>query len=225
MHFSRTFFRTAAVCSIASALTTLLLIFLPRLVARPSGFDERMALYANPAYALRSWTYLVHPFLVLVAAWGVVAKRHRRSTGAVTTGFLFFVLWAFTEAAQQALTVVAFDRTWRASYAAADEAARAVIRTQVATYDALWDAMYFLVLIGFLLANILYGVATWRGRGLERVVSTLYFAAAGLTLALLSGELSGPELPPTVEFWLYPALQPLARTLIGVWLWRGDNDT
>jgi hypothetical protein len=40
--FSRIFFRAAAVCSFLSAITTLLLIFLPRLYTPVVSFDDRI---------------------------------------------------------------------------------------------------------------------------------------------------------------------------------------
>src|SRR5688572_20796655 len=64
MHFGPNFYRTAAICSIVSALTTLGLIFLPYLWLPVEGFDGRMNRINEPAYVLRSWIYLVHPFLV-----------------------------------------------------------------------------------------------------------------------------------------------------------------
>ena len=85
--------------------------------------------------------------------------------------------------------------------------------------------MFLLLLLGFLVGNVLYGISTLYGRGLTRTISWLYFAAAFLTLTILSGELRGPTLPDTISEWLYPLLQPAARFLIGVWLWRvSDTD-
>ncbi len=64
------------------------------------------------------------------------------------------------------------------------------------------------------MGNVFLGAAVWRSRGLARVVAVLFFCAAGLTLFNLSGEFSGPVLPPGLDTWLYPALQPPARLLI-----------
>lgn len=223
MTFSRRFYRAAAVCSAISAVTTLLLIFLPRVYGPVQGFEARMAVVDHPAYALRSWVYLFHPLLVLVAALGVAAARRRIAGGAAAVGFLGFLLWAFTEAAQQALTLATFDR-WRAAYSTMDETARALLPAQIATYDALWDAMYFLLLIGFFFGNALLGAAMWKGRGLTRLVALFLFGAALLTAFNFSGEVQGPVLPQPLGFWVYPALQPLGRLLIGVWLWRVEGD-
>lgn len=223
MTFSRRFYKTAAICSALSVITTLMLIFLPRVYGPVQGFEARMAVVGHPAYVLRSWVYLFHPLLVLTAALGIAAARRRVASGPAVLGFLGFLFWSFTEAAQQALTLRTLDQ-WRAAWPTADEGTRALLQTQIATYDALWDAMYFLLLIGFFLGNTLLGIATWRGRGLTRVVSLFLFAAALLTLTLLSGELKGPVLPDPLGFWVYPALQPLGRLLIAVWLWKAADE-
>ena len=223
MRLSRRFYRAAAICSAVSAATTLMLIFLPRIYGPVQTFDDRIAAVHHPAYILRSWAYLAHPFLVLVAALGVAAARRRVAAGAVVVGFLGFLLWAFTEAGQQALTLTTFDR-WRRAYPAADEALKAQLRSQITVYDGLWDAMYVLLLLGFLAGNVFLAVAVWKSRGLGRAVGVFYLAAAGLTFFNLSGELGGPVLPPPLDAWLYPTLQPLARLLIALLLWRTPDD-
>ena len=80
--------------------------------------------------------------------------------------------------------------------------------------------MYFLLLIGFTIGNTSLGVVLVRGRGLTRVVGCFFFAAVALTLTYMGRELGLPPVPDVLETWAYPAIQPLARTLIGVWLWR-----
>jgi hypothetical protein len=161
--FSTRFYRGAAIASLLSALTTLGLIFLPRFYPPVPDFDARMALGSNTAYVLRSWIYLVHPFLVFTAALAVAARCRLRAGGAASLGLAGFALWAGTEAAQQALTKVALDRTWRAAWPTADGPARAVIRDHVALYDVAWDAMYLLLLLGFLAGNLFLGAAVARG--------------------------------------------------------------
>jgi hypothetical protein len=224
MSFSRNFYRATAVCSFISAATTLLLIFPPKFYGPLTSLELRIEVVEHPLYQLRAWAYLLHPFMVMAAALGVAAALRRTAAGVVVPGLLGFLLWGFTEAAQQTLTVTAFHR-WAGAYRTADMAARETLRTQIAVYDALWDSMFLLLPFGFLVANVLYGIATLRGRGLTRTISWLYFAAAFLTLTIISAELRGPTLPDVVSAWLYPLLQPAARFLIGVWLWRvSDTD-
>jgi hypothetical protein len=58
-----------------------------------------------------------------------------------------------------------------------------------------------------------------RAKQFTRIVGLFFFAACALTLALFAGELGFP-LPEPLASWSYPAIQPLGRALIGVWLWR-----
>jgi hypothetical protein len=220
MHFSRTFYRGAAVCSLISAITTLGLIFLPKLYQPVPGFEQRMALIRNPAYVLRSWVYLIHPFLVVTVALAVAARCRFRAAGAASLGFLGFGLWGATEASQQTLTLVALDRTWRAAWATANEAERHLIRAHVATYDALWDSLYLLILIAFFAGSVFLAIATWAHPGMARWVSIAYVGGAVVTLLILVPEVGGPGLPAGSTEWLYPAIQPAGRALTGVWLWR-----
>jgi hypothetical protein len=218
MNFPPAFYRTAAVCSLLSAVTTLLLIFLPELYAPAEGFEGRMQRVTDPAYVLRSWVYLLHPFLVLTAALGVAVRIRAMHPALALAGVLGFVLWAFTEAGQQTLTLFAFDR-WRAAWLAGDEAVRAHMPASVAIYDGLWDGMYFLLLLGFMIGNAALGVALVRAGGLARIVGAFLLGAFVLTFTIVANELRWFALPEPLASWSYPAIQPLGRALIGVWLW------
>ena len=218
MTISPSFYRVAAGCSIASALTTLGLIFLPAFYAPGEGFDARMARVDDPAYQLRSWIYLLHPFLVLTAALGVALLLRSRSAILALIGFLGFLLWAFTEAGQQTLTLFAFD-PWREAYATADAATREAIRLRTDVYDGIWNGMYVLLLIGFAIGNVCFGSAMVRAKDFTRIVGLFFLAGFALTLTNFAGEF-GFALPPPLDSWSYPAIQPLGRVLTGVWLWR-----
>jgi hypothetical protein len=224
MRFSPSFYRFAAICSFASAITTLGLIFLPGMLAPADDFAARMARVNDPVYQLYAWVYLAHPFLVVAAALGVSMRLRREAASLVIPGLLAFVLWGATEAGQQALTVMAFN-PWRLAWLAGDPVVRATMELRAAMYDGVWNAMYFLLLIGFCIANSLYAVALWRRPGLSRVVGAFYAAAAALTLQIIIVEVGGGQLlPEAIEFWVYPLIQPLARTLIGVWLWTHRDE-
>ena len=149
----------------------------------------------------------------------------RECPSLVIPGLLAFALWGATEAGQQALTLFAFN-PWRLAWLAGDTAVRATMEVRTAMYDGVWNAMYFLLVVGFFIGNSLFAVALWRRRGLSRVVAGFYAAAAALTLQIIIVEVGGRQLlPDAVNFWVYPLIQPLARTLIGVWLWtRRDED-
>jgi hypothetical protein len=156
---------------------------------------------------------------VLAGALAVAVRATSRSSGAAVFGFVCFMLWAFLEAAQQGLTLVAFDRLWRPAFLAGDAVQREAIATQVATYDALWDSLFFVLVIGIALGSLLYGLILVRGAGLERVVGVLYLVIAAWSFYGTAVDWGAPRLPALLDDWLYPVVQPVARALIGVWLW------
>jgi hypothetical protein len=219
MNIDTRFLRLAAVSAFASAVTTSLLIFLPELFAPATGFEARMARVQETAYTLRAWTYLLHPFLVFTASLGMALVLGRHAPMRALAGILGFMLWAFTEVGQQTFTLFAFDR-WRVAWEGADEATRAAIRVNTVMYDGIWDGMYVLLLIGFAIGNACLGCAMIVDAGLARVVGGFMLAACALTLALLLGEIGIKVLPDSWLHWAYPAIQPLGRALMGVWLWR-----
>ncbi len=224
MKLAPSFYRSVAVCSILSAITTLGLIFLPEFYQPAEGFEGRMRRVDDPAYVLRSWVYLIHPFITFAAGLGVALRIRALRPVATIIGVAGFALWACNEAVQQTMTLFAFDK-WRAAYFAADEATRAIIRTNVAVYDGLWDAFYFLLLIGFSIGNLALGIGLMRaGRGVTRIVGFFFLAAVAITLPIITGELQWGTLPEPFASWSYPAIQPLGRTLIGLWLWSAAQE-
>ena len=219
MNMDPRFFRIAAMASLLSAVTTLLLIFLPDLFAPATDFEARMARVHEGAYVLRSWVYLLHPFAVFTAALGVALATWKRAPVLAIAGLAGFALWAFNEAGQQTMTLFAFDR-WRAAWDTADETLRAAIRVNTLMYDGIWDGMYMLLLIGFAIGNACLGTALLTGEGLARIVGAFMLAACALTVLLFLGQIGIAPLPDAALDWAYPAIQPLGRALMGVWLWR-----
>lgn len=215
------FFRTAGAASILSAITTLVLIFAPDFYSTlPDGIEGRMQRVADPAYQVRAWTYFVHPFLVFTACLGVATALRQKAPALAVAGILAFGLWATTEAAQQALTLFAFD-DWRRAWLAGDTAVRGTIAVRVAVYDGLWEAAYSLLLFAIILGSAFFAAALLRIRdNLSRVVSGFFALAALQSIIIQSNELGGPVLPEAIGAWIYPATQPLARILTGLWLFR-----
>lgn len=223
--FSPAFYRVAALASLLSAITTLGLIYLPEFWAPGTGFEARMARVADPAYQLRAHVYLLHPFLTFTAALAVASALYaRRQPALAVCGLLGFGVWATTEAGQQTWTLFAFDR-WRLAYLAGDATVREQMALLTRLHDGVWDAMYVLILIAFAIGNGLYAAALLRARGFDRWLGGFYLAACALTLSLLVVEFGGPALPSPLADWSYPAIQPLGRTLIAVWLWRLSRRT
>lgn len=217
----RPFLRTSAVAAGASAFTTLGLIFLSRWftpVTDPVLAVERAN---DPVYLLRLVVGLVHPALVLTAVGGVALLRRRVRPGASLAGLVFMTVWATTEAVQQSLLLVAGHWTWRAALATATDGA---VRDRMAAYlvalDGASDALFLVILGAFVVGNVALAIAVWDRSALGRVVAVGFALAAGLGVVSGLTAFGGGLLPAPVMAVLYPLLQPPARFLTGVWLWR-----
>ena len=216
-----TFYRAAAVASIISAVTTVILIFAPQFYAAvPDGLPGRVHRVVDPAYQMRAWTYLLHPFVAGFAAVAVAIAIRRVAPVLALVAALGFLLWAFTEAAQQCLTLFAFD-DWRRAWLVGDPIVRETMELRIAIYDGVWEAAYSLLLFGIIIGSAALAAALLRmSDGLSRAVGGLFVLASLQSILLQSAELGGPALPDSLAYWIYPATQPLARLLIGLWLLR-----
>jgi hypothetical protein len=212
--------RFAAICTGLSAITTFLLWWLPRQVPPPQDFAQAVALHANPYHLARLWVNFVHIFLALAGYAAAAALWMRRMPGLAVAGFLCFFGWGLTELLGVSANLFAVNGTWRAQYAAADPALQQILRTQITGFAAVWHAMFFLLLVFFLLGTLSLGLAAWRGRGLERAVGVLLLLAVPLTLVIMLGGYTNISTFSAFVGWVYPVLQPISRATLAVWLWQ-----
>jgi hypothetical protein len=214
------FLRVAAACWAVSALTTLGLIFLPYFYLPLDGADPARRLL-DPIYMTRVGVALVHPLIVLVGVLGVVAARLAVAPGWAVAGGVFFLVWAAVEAVQQALTLVTLNWTWRAEYLhAADPIARERLGAWITAFDGISDGLFFVLLIAFVIANLFFALAVWDRPLVQRLVAIGFLVAAGLGVISALTSFGAGVLPDAVMAVLYPLLQPPARLLTGVWIWR-----
>ncbi|MEM8817688.1 MAG: hypothetical protein AAGE85_17855 [Pseudomonadota bacterium] len=205
--------------AIATAVSTLLLWYLPRTYTVEPGFEGVVALHAEPAYMARLWVNYLHVFLALFA-YGVVAWVLRREApAAAAIGFVAFLMWCLAEAVGISINIWAVNETWRAAYAAADADTEPLIRASLHTFSGVWDGVFFVVLTTFLVGTTSFGAALWRGPVVQKTLSILFFLAAPLTVVIMLDGYFGASLSQWVS-WSYPVLQPLSRGLMGFWLIR-----
>lgn len=212
--------KCAALFAGLSAVTTLLLWLLPRLYPAPGGVDEAVALHANPFYMARLWVNFVHIFFALVAYGASAWLLSRRSLALAWGGMLSFVLWGFTELLGVTVNLFAVNGTWRAGYATATPELQQQLRANIAAFGTVWDAMFFLLLVAFLIGTACYGLAAIRGAGIERLVGWLFLLAVPLTVAIMLGGYTRLTALNVLVDWTYPVLQPVSRVVLAGWLWR-----
>jgi hypothetical protein len=207
------------VCALLSALTTFGVHLLPLLVLPVAAFDDQIALSVNPAYIFRLWWVIAHILLVLFSMWGAGALKMRSAPGATGFGLFGFLLFGLAELFRTSLALNAVN-AWRSAYAAAsDESARAILKALLTAWPRVGTALFFLMILGFFFGNLCFGLATWKGRGLEKAVSFALLAWAGISACVLAAEFGGVAWLEPPE-WLSITWQPAVRALVAVWLWR-----
>lgn len=203
--------------AIVTAVTTILLWYLPRTYSVEPGPDGPIGLHAEPAYMARLWINYVHVFLALLA-YGVVAATVRRTAPtAAAIGFVAFLIWCVAEAIGVSINLWAVNETWRAGLAGAEPATEQLIRASLHTAAGIWDGIFFVVLTAFLIGTVSYGIALASGTALRRLLGALFLLAGPLTLIIMLDGYFGASLSRWVS-WSYPILQPVSRAVMGVWL-------
>lgn len=217
-------FKFAALCAALSAVTTFLLWLLPRLYTPAANFDAAIALRSNPLYLGRLWVNFLHVFLAWTAYAAAASLLRRRSGALAGGGLAAFSLWGATELLGVTTIIFAVNGTWRSAFATASPEIQQQLRLQITGFQAVWDAMFFLLLVAFLLGTLCFGLAALRGDRLERALGWLFLLAAPLTIAIMLGNYTRFTALDPVADWSYPFLQPISRALLSVWLWRGARN-
>lgn len=219
--------KLAAVCAVIGAITTLVLVLIKTPPART--FDEKVMLYENASYIGKLWIFFFHPQLNLIAALGVTALLYKRKPEYVFPGLLFIGIWAITESAQHAFLIDAVNQYWREGYhTETDESIKLAYYNNLIGAEAIGDSMYFLLLYAYGIGSSFMGMALLTENLKENrlaIIPGLGFIFFGVLSIVAFIDYYGKvgALDPAVNFsfkWIYPFFQPVARGMLGVWLWK-----
>ena len=222
MPVTKSFIRFAAICALLSAVTTLGVHLIPGGEVA-TNFDERIALHTNKLYLARLWIVLFHIIIVLSSLWGVAILNWRRAPGWIGLGFLGYVLFGAAELFRTSLALFALNRDWRASFAHATNgsATQDILRPLLAGWPGVNDALFFLLVVGFLLGNLCYGISfVSSSHRFDRLVGIMLFLWAGLGCFTVLQQYAGVRSLPAAPDWIAWTYQPLVRVILGVWLWN-----
>lgn len=220
MIFSRNFFRATAAAAFITGLTTLCVHLMPRLYAGPADFDRLVGLHAEPYYILRLWIVLGHVLLVAFSMLGLAAKRLNGSPGLMIFGFLGYLLFTLAELLRTSMGLFAINRGWRAAYAqATDESVKLSLRTLLEGWPGVNDGFFFLLVLGFFIGNLCFGLSFIHGAGPERYLGIALLLWSLLGLNTILGDFAGLRLVSVPE-WISWTFQPAVRFFIAWFLWR-----
>jgi hypothetical protein len=194
---------------------------MPNLWSDATSFEQQVALRLNSLYLTNRWVVLLHCALVVVSMFALGLPAMRRAPAAVIFGFFAFACFGFTEMLRTAISIFAINRNWRAVYASAvDPAMRERFRAFIESYSGINDALFFIFYTAFTAGLICYGIAFLRTNDNMSQLGILFTAWALLNLPGWIDAAISTELLSRYFQWVGPVFQPLARTLIAVWLWR-----
>lgn len=206
--------RIAAVCTCLTAATTFLLWYLPQLVTADA---TALQMPLEPAYMGRLWVNFFHVILALFGYAAAASLWRKRSVTLAAIGFVAMLCWALLEATGVAVNIFAVNGAWRPAMSSSPTHA---LEANLAWFKAWWNAVFFVLLICFLIGTTALGAVAAAGRGLEFVVGALMLLATPLTIFIILGGYFGMAAFDPIVNVIYPALQPISRLLLGVWLWK-----
>ncbi|MGI9543627.1 MAG: hypothetical protein ACR2MX_10240 [Cyclobacteriaceae bacterium] len=216
--------KIAAVCAISTTITTFFLWLLPQFYQAPQTFEEGVALASNSFYLSRLWVNLLHIPLALTGYFGLAYILRNRELPKVSLGMIWFLVWGLTEMIGVSSLIFSVNGEWRSGYLLAGEAEQLALQSRIEAALSIWDSLFFVLLIGFLLGTTLYGWATWKGKGLEKLLSYCFWLAVPLTLLIIFSKYAQVEWAGQVTSWIYPLLQPFSRFILGLFIWKQSGN-
>jgi hypothetical protein len=214
------FIKVASICALLTALTTLAVHWLPELWKDAATFQAQLQLRNNPIYMGRSWVVLAHCVFVIVSMPAIPLLLTGTARLVALFGFGSYVIFAFVEMLRTSMSIFAINRTWRSGYeATSDELRRAAFRNAIDLFSGVNDALFFLFILAFTIGLFCYGFALLPSNGIDQGIGLLFLLWGLLSLPPLIGTIIGNEALAAPFSWVGLYFLPLARLLIGIWLW------
>ena len=222
MNFKDSFFKSMAICSLLAGILGGLALALDFGYESAGDFDYQMELKDNPFYIGRSWIVLIMMVFTLLAFWGTTAAKLDKAAGLATTGFIFFFVYCFINICTSALGIFTINNNWAQRYmSTTDGAVRTLMQNQISGLQSILAGFVFVILLTLCAGTLLHGMATWKGRTLEKIAS-VFFLLNFVTALLWSiafyagwGWLKDPMTWATRILWIILFL------VIAIWLWKG----
>jgi hypothetical protein len=218
------FVKVASICAILTALTTIVVHWLPDLWSNATTFESRVELRHNAIYMWRFWIVLVHCMLVVISTAAIPCLLNGTARLIAMFGFGCYVVFAFVESLRTSLSIFAVNRAWRAGYETSnDDMRRQAFRDALDTFVGVNEALFFLFFAAFTIGLFCYGFALVLKSGIDQGVGFLFLLWGVLNLPGLVAAIAGNEALSAGFDWVGRYFQPIARLLIGLWLWNVAN--
>ena len=218
---SPAFIKLASICAILTALTTVAVHWLPDLWSNATTFQAQVQLRHNAIYMGRLWMVLIHCVLVAISMAAVPCLLNGVPRLIALFGFACYVVFAFVEILRTSLMIFAVNRTWRAGYeTSSDDVQRQTFRDALDAFAGVNDTLFFLFFAAFTVGLFSYGFVLLLRSGIDQGIGLLFLLWGVLNLPDLVGAIAGNEALGKGFEWVGRYFQPVARLLIGAWLWN-----
>jgi len=219
MNFSTNFFKVTSVCAIISGVLFVITWLLFFTFTLPMNLDDVIAVSDNPAYTWWLWIYCINVFFIITAFWGVAAKKMDTATGLVTTGFFFAFAYFIVVLLSFGIRLFPLSKAI-AGWDHVDE----VMKTDLlSSLFGLAGVLTLACIICILIAFVLYGIATWTGTGLEKLVSIFFFLCF-ICLALYTiGSFFSQVWLYLLMVWICYIVYAIAMFIVAGWLWKCEG--
>ena len=218
---SPAFIRVAGICTILTALTTIAVHWLPDLWSSATTFESRVQLRHNTIYVGRLWIVLIHCALVVISMAAIPCLLNGVARLIAIFGFGCYVVFAFVEILRTSLSIFAVNRAWRTGYETSnDDMRRHTFRDALDAFSGVNDTLFFLFFAAFTAGLFCYGFALLLRSGIDQGVGLLFLLWGVVNLPDLVSVIAGNEALARGFGWVGRYFQPVARFLIGAWLWN-----
>ncbi len=224
MKFGKTFFRLIGICSFITAAVGIISWILSKSFTFPLNFNEHVAMMSNPYYPAQMYSVVIALFFALPVYWGITAKKMNTHAPIVLTAFIFLIIWWISDMMNHSLRLFFVHNDLVVNYSqATSEIAKINIQSLYKHMDGIFQALAFMRIPLILVGTFLFFLATWRSRGLEKIVSILFF------ISFLHGILFFIIYNVGLA-WLFEIIDPYYEFVsvptdlaVGAWLFFGDT--
>jgi hypothetical protein len=218
--WTRSAVRATAVAAALTAATSLVFINAGGIYPAAITFDDRAELVHHAGYRFATAVHFIHPFLFLVATFGIWRMARRIDAALATFGLVGLGVFALLEAVRYAWVMVTINWGFLASYADANESTQALARWRFETLTGMSDGLYFLLACAYAMGDLCLGSALIRVRGLTRLVALGLLAGSAFAILNLLGSYGSVGWAASISDSTYPIIHPVARLVTAAWLWR-----
>lgn len=221
MENTNSFFKAASIGAFVYAAAMLLQEILLTYAPYPTTLDAQMIMRVGTLDKFRGGAILLAFIFVILAFLGVTLTKISIKPARSITGFVFCLIFVIVELCYRAVEIFTVNRKWVVAYFnESNDAIKQALLNKVTTFEDVTTGLYFIIITTHFIGSTLYGCITWKSRGLEKVVSILFFLNSIRLFIRLIGEYGNNPFFNGISDYIYAPIVISLYGILGLWLWR-----